>query len=505
MSSATETSPLKGTDKPLDNDPSKLKKYQTLVYSTTFIAYAMSHFSRKCYTSVKTELHSEAGFSTDLLSTIDTGFMFTYAIGNLCSGILGDRLHPPTITAVGLIGSALCVFALIGEVWSDWGNKAPAIGYPLIIGVWLIHGLFQSTGGPVNTAIMGKWFGATNRGLVFGTWTCHQYIGNIVSALVATCILSSGLPYWWALAVPAICNFAWGVWCYLLLPANPTEVGIEGPSDIPKPKKTANDEVGAGASLIPPGLYAKEMEPISVSDALKIPAVAMYALAFGFFKLVNYTLFFWLPFFLSRSFSPSQANIISSLYDVGMMPGGIIVGVVSDLYGGRRACVIVSFLAMLCPLLWIFSQYADTLPVTLLLIMLGVMGILIAPMHHTLSRSLTIALLVSCGPNNIISSAVAADLAEHPSLKGNTRALGTVTGLINGSGSITAAIGLLFIGRIQTAWGWASVWYFLIVCTVVGCALLYPKVKKEIFDHDEVGTTSAPPAKASYQAIDEEA
>jgi hypothetical protein len=35
------------------------------------------------------------------------------------------------------------------------------------------------------------------------------------------------------------------------------------------------------------------------------------------------------------------------------------VGYVSDLYGGRRACVIVSFLGLLCPLLYVFSQYSD--------------------------------------------------------------------------------------------------------------------------------------------------
>jgi hypothetical protein len=57
------------------------------------------------------------------------------------------------------------------------------------------------------------------------------------------------------------------------------------------------------------------------AQAFRIPAVAMYALAFGFFKLVNYVLFFWLPFFLSRTFTPSTSNVISTLYDVGMMPG----------------------------------------------------------------------------------------------------------------------------------------------------------------------------------------
>jgi len=110
-----------------------------------------------------------------------------------------------------------------------------------------------------------------------------------------------------------------------------------------------------------------------------------------------------------------------------MMPGGIVCGYVSDLYNGRRACVIATFMAILCPLLWIFSQYMDTLPVVWVLILLCVMGCLVG------------------GPNNIITSAVAADLAEDPSLSGNKKSLGTVTGIINGSGSVTAALGQLAI------------------------------------------------------------
>lgn len=39
-----------------------------LVYSSTFVAYAMSHFSRKCYTNVKAPLHTQGGMSKELLS-----------------------------------------------------------------------------------------------------------------------------------------------------------------------------------------------------------------------------------------------------------------------------------------------------------------------------------------------------------------------------------------------------------------------------------------------------
>lgn len=208
-----------------------------------------------------------------------------------------------------------------------------------------------------------------------------------------------------------------------------------------------------------------------------------YALAFGFFKLINYAMFFWLPYFLSLHFTPQQSNMISVLYDVGMMPGGIIVGTVSDLYGGRRACVIATFMCILAPLLVVFSQYSSELPATTLLPMLGLMGILVG------------------GPNNIITSAVAADLAEHPSIHGNSRALGTVTGIINGSGSITAALGLLLIGPIQVNYGWAWVWYFLVFCTVVGTLLMSPKVYKELFEHEETAAPSAAEAKKGYIEI----
>ncbi|CAN0441434.1 unnamed protein product [Discosporangium mesarthrocarpum] len=57
--------------------------------------------------------------------------------------------------------------------------------------------------------------------------------------------------------------------------------------------------------------------------------------------------------------------------------GGIIVGVVSDLFGGRRACVIVTFLGLLCVLLTVFAEKSDVMPAGPLLVLLGFMGILV--------------------------------------------------------------------------------------------------------------------------------
>ncbi len=137
----------------------------------------------------------------------------------------------------------------------------------------------------------------------------------------------------------------------------------------------------------------------------------------------------------------------------------------------------------------------ESIPITLLLLLLAFMGCLVG------------------GPNNIITSAVAADLADDPSIRGNNRVLGTVTGIINGSGSVTAAMGQLAIPvlygmGVKDDVGYRYVWYFLIFCTVVGTSLMTPKIMKELaspVDVDAHPEETAPlvPAKSTknYSSI----
>jgi len=423
-----------------------MQGWRRRIFLITFVNYAMAHVARKCYTNVKTDL-VEAGVDKIILSQMDMAFMFTYAIGSFISGRLGDTFPQNVIIGWGLIGSTFC----LGLIWFffkiDVVHSSYSVGFFLFVLAQFIHGFFQSTGGPVNTSVMGNWFPKKGRGLVFGLWTCHQYVGDIISGLATAAIVNSGYSWQWALLLPGLFSGLWGLVNFASLPNEPSDVGLGGGED----KKVAVSSGGGGGG-----------GTIGFMQALRIPNVLAYAIAFGFFKFVNYAMFFWLPFFLSLHFDPQAANVISSLYSFGMMPGGVIVGWVSDLFGGRRACVIAVFMAFLAPLLYIFALFSGTMPPTLLLCLLCIMGILVG------------------GPNNIITSAVAADLADDPSIGGNTRALGTVTGIINGSGSITAALGLMLIGPLQNFGGWTAVWYFLIFCVVVGTALMSPNIVKEL-------------------------
>ena len=142
-----------------------------------------------------------------------------------------------------------------------------------------------------------------------------RYFGNILAPFIIVGCNNAGVAWWWGLMWPVIINFAFGVVCYYFLPKSPEDAAKKTPSGLAPVKEEGAAEVAAD-----------EMAPVTIAQALSIPSVPGYCIAFGFMKLINYVLFFWLPLFLQRHFDSDKANLISTLYDFGMMPGGIMPG-----------------------------------------------------------------------------------------------------------------------------------------------------------------------------------
>ncbi|KAF6121763.1 solute carrier family 37 member 1 [Phyllostomus discolor] len=90
-------------------------------------------------------------------------------------------------------------------------------------------------------------------------------------------------------------------------------------------------------------------------------------------------------------------------------------------------------------------------------------------LEATVGMLLLSGALVS-GPYALITTAVSADLGTHKSLKGNAHALATVTAIIDGTGSVGAALGPLLAGLISPS-GWNNVFYMLMLADA--CALLF--------------------------------
>jgi sugar phosphate permease len=438
---------------------SRLVKWQAFIFFITFANYLIMHFARKVYTNVKTELVL-AGVDEVVLSQMDTAFMFAYAIGTFISGRIADIFPQNVVLGISLVGSTLCLGTLLYLVNIDIIHSSFSLGSFLFVSIQLIHGLFQSCGLPVNMALMGVWFSKKGRGLLFGFWTMNGNLGDIVAALSTAAIVSAGFSWQVALLIPMILSALWAVLNYLMVAGSPAQIGLKLDDD-----ETASSGAEKSAEKgADGGADGGEGSTVGFMQALAIPGVARYALVYGFLKYVNYAMFFWLPFLLTSRFDTQTANVISSLYSVGLMFGGVFVGWLSDLFGGRRASVIGAAFVLLLPLLGSFAVYSDAMATWLLVALLTLLGVLVG------------------GPNNMITSAVAADLSEHPSIGGSTRSLGTVVGIINGTGSLISAFGLMAIGPLKIWGGWAAVWYMLIMCILVSGTLLAPTILKELAD-----------------------
>uniref|UniRef100_A0A672TCH5 Glycerol-3-phosphate transporter-like n=1 Tax=Sinocyclocheilus grahami TaxID=75366 RepID=A0A672TCH5_SINGR len=385
-------------------------------------------------------------------------------------GIIGERLPIRLYLTVGMLTSGLftCLFGL-GYIYD-----IHSLGFYIFVQV--ANGLVQTTGWPSVVTCIGNWFGKGRRGLIMGLWNSHTSVGNILGSLIAGYYVSSN----WGLSfiVPGVIIAAMGVICFLFL--------IEHPNDL----RIASAQSSASSSQVsPPFIYwdtelllgqesigvcvpvqqvvvlKSEAEPSAISfmGALRIPGVVEFSLCLLFAKLVSYTFLFWLPLYITKTahLDAKKAGDLSTLFDVGGIVGGILAGVLSDKLG-KRATTCAVMLLLAAPTLYGFSMMSQ------------------------FGLGPTIGMLLVCGglvngPYSLITTAVSADLGTHKSLKGNARALSTVTAIIDGTGSVGAAVGPLLAGLLS-ARGWDQVFYMLmtadflallvslgISCTVLLC------------------------------------
>ncbi|XP_020085071.1 putative glycerol-3-phosphate transporter 1 [Ananas comosus] len=467
--------------------PLSFRTCQTIVLVLTFFAYASYHATRKTTSIVKSVLDPETaklGFAhwpssyylrtlhrtedkrlgsangwapfstadgTALLGDIDVAFLSIYALGMYFAGHLGDRLDLRILLTTGMVGTGLFTALFGAGYWLNIHN----FFYFLV--VQMIAGLLQSTGWPSVVAVVGNWFGKSKRGLIMGIWNAHTSIGNISGSLIAAALLKYG--WGWSFVVPGVIIAVIGLIVFLFLPVSP-EVGVDEDEVLKYNEKNEVAEPLLGG-------YREEVKEKAVGfvEAWRIPGVAPFALCLFFSKLVAYTFLYWLPFYISHTeidgkyLSNTTAGTLSTLFDVGGVVGGILAGHISDRLDAR-AMTAAGFMYCAIPALFFYRIYG---------------GI---SLYWNIALMFIAGVFVN-GPYSLITTAVSADLGTHSSLNGNSRALATVTAIIDGTGSVGAAVGPLLTGYISAS-SWSAVFTMLMGAALVAGLLLTRLVVAEV-------------------------
>ncbi|XP_075458780.1 sugar phosphate exchanger 3 [Ascaphus truei] len=472
---------------------SQYTQHHVIVFLLTFFSYALLHASRKSFSNVKVSISSQwtpsslntsvyivepnqtwnsnhlfpdKDSATLFLGLLDTIFLFSYAVGLFVSGIVGDRLNMRLVLTFGMCSSAVVVF-VFGTL-TEWLHFYNKVFYCLL---WMLNGLLQSTGWPCVVAVMGNWFGKSGRGFVFGLWSACASVGNILGAFLASSVLKYGYEY--AFLVTAAVQFAGGLIIFFGLVTSPKEVGLpetgEGESEGGSPEEESNRPLINGDNDeeedISYSVQASDSTnaPVAIGflQACCLPGVLLYSLAYACLKLVNYSFFFWLPFYLSINFGwkEAEADQLSIWYDIGGIIGGTVQGLISDMLQMRSPVLAVS-LVLAVGALFGYSRSPNNKPINA--VIMAITGFFIG------------------GPSNMISSAISADLGRQEMVRGSSEALATVTGIVDGTGSIGAAVGQFLVSLIQRSLDWKWVFYFFILMTSLTVVFITPLIVREI-------------------------
>ncbi|CAG2113477.1 unnamed protein product, partial [Medioppia subpectinata] len=213
-----------------------------------------------------------------------------------------------------------------------------------------------------------------------------------------------------------------------------------------RPMEDANDSVILDEEehpLLSANICAEtgDKQAISFLTALKIPGVIEFSLCLFFAKLVSYTFLYWLPKYIGQSTdsSSSDSAYLSTPFDLGGIVGAVMAGYLVDKTGAS---------ALICTVMLVFA----------------VPSLFMYQLYGSLSEASNIVLQLIAGafvngPYALITTAVSAELGTKVP---NSHALATVTAIIDGTGSIGAAIGPLLAGRVSET-GWNNVFYMVMI------------------------------------------
>ena len=480
--------------------------HHIITFILTFFSFAFISACRKAFSSIKDPLQKELTSSPKMscprpfgnqscflepydrwnkrhlfdstndadvfLGTLDTIFMFSIAIGLYLSGMIGDRVSLRLVLSFGMCMTSIAFFCFgfVSEVFGIYNKYYYGIFF-------MLNGFLQSTGWPSTVAIMGNWFSKSTGGLVFGFWSATTQFGSIIGSNVVASVLNYGYEY--GVLVISFLLFCGGVVIFFCAVPKPEDIGLSKTmendngslppdeiGDMPEEheKLMKHDDLEDTEKL--PNSLAEHIEEshnaLGFFKAFCLPGVIPYSVSFACLKLVNFSFLFWLPVYLSQGlhWNDKESDILSSFYDIGGIIGSILAGIVSDVIG-RRSPVVCIMLILSIALLFMYENAGSD--------------------YDSNSILMTLTGLTIGGPANLVSAAVSADLGKQDTLRGNEAALATVIGIVDGTGSIGAAIGQFLIPRINKTFGWHGVFYFLAVMSFFSVVCLLPILIEDTF------------------------
>lgn len=399
---------------------------QRKIFAVTWITYSGFYLCRKNLSIVLPLLAGIAGLRSIELANIVFGYSLLYAIGQFGFGFLSDKIGPKRVVGAGLL------IIVISNLMM--GLHASAVWLLLFA---CLNGVGQATGWSGLVKMMANWFSPENRGVIMAWWATNYVLGGFLAATFATWAVTQR----WLL--PKL-GWARGFLFPALVLSIIVPLFFSQVSDAPA-VSTARGRLGDS--------HPAKLDQTTWADLAALlckPSLWAIGVSYFFLELCRYALMFWLPYYMVQRlrYGVQRAGFLSSLYELVGIVGALLAGYISDRFNQcRRAPVSVVMLFGLGVVMTFQPLLAHW----------GLVGI---------GFAISLAGLLSYGPDTMLSGAAAQDVGE-------TRAAGTATGLIDGIGHLGALFSPYVVVCVSERYGWDCL-FLVFACTafLAGLALL---------------------------------
>jgi len=413
--------------------PSKPTKTRWVILLLISLMYLITYMDRTNISVAAPAMAEEFGLSKTEFGIVFSVFLWAYAIGQIPGGWLADRFGPRK------------VLLFIVPFWSLMTvATAFAVGRTSLIFTRFVFGLGEAGAFPTATRAMQLWFPQSERGLVQGvTHSFSRFAVAIVPFLAVSIMVAFG--WRWIFYLFGFAGLLWALAFYLSYRNRPEEHSGVNQSELALIRGCNPD----GAIKCSGGLGAKAVPPW---NRIFSSANMWYiAAAYGCFFYGTYFYMTWFPTYLLeyRHLSLQAVGIFASLPFLAGMVGDIAGGALTDMLYRRTGKLKLARRAVAAP-----AMLAS--------------AVCLIPAATTVNPWMALFCLTASffflemviGP----AWAVPMDVGGEYS--------GTVTGVMNMAGSLSASMSPIVFGFLVEKGSWSAP-FFITAGILVAGALIW--------------------------------
>ncbi|WP_407547641.1 MFS transporter [Streptomyces sp. Pv4-95] len=295
------------------------RPYRWAVLLLSWAAFTMTAVDRSTWGPASVAVGEHLGVSIAGLGVFATGYYIGYVISNACGGVLTDWLGGRVVIS-GTLFAAGGFMILFGE------STSAALGITFQACIGFFAGCDYSAG----VKLISQWFRSQDRGFAMGVFMTATSLGTVIAnAVVPSLIASSG----WRASyhVFGTASMAVAVLCFVFL------------------------RNGTGAEREPRRL--PKVGPLVRNRDLLLLGLAGFGGLWGTYGFIT-----WANALMTKGsgLSPVQAGGVVAIFAVAAVAAKPFIGLVTDLFGGRRKVPTVLVLGSFVVTLLLFGT-ADSL------------------------------------------------------------------------------------------------------------------------------------------------